>query len=352
MRETSKIIIFTRGDIMGKRKYHAPHRSSLGVRRKRANSTKPKVGGWPPYSGAPKLKGFPAIKAGMTQLLTKEDNKSSHKHGIEKLEAVTILEAPPIVLFGMRGYKYTPYGKKIVAEVRAESPYKFMKKYKCLPKEYKEEEQLEKFKQKLNEMNEIRALVHTQPALTRIGTKKPQIFEIPIGANSVQEAFDYAVGKLKQEIQVDEFISAGDYVDVIGITKGKGFQGPVKRHGIKILPRKTKGEKRAVGSIGAWHPARVTWTVPRYGQLGFFRRTEYNKRVMQIGSDGKEVTPKGGIPGYGIVGGKAGVTRYVLLKGSVPGVKKRTVMLRLPIRPKKVTLPEPTVTLVSTEPQN
>ena len=233
-----------------------------------------------------------------------------------------------------------------------ESPYKFFKKLKALPKEYNEEEKIEQFKAKLDEMNEIRALVHTQPALLRIGTKKPAIYEIPIGASSVQEAFDYAIDKMKQEIQVDEFITAGEFVDVIGITKGKGFQGPVKRHGITILPRKTKGERRAVGSIGAWHPARVTWTTPRYGQLGFFRRTEYNKRVLRIGSDASEVTPRGGIPGYGIIGGKGGVTRYLLVKGSVPGSKKRMVMLRLPVRPKKVALPEPRITYVSTAAQN
>lgn len=88
-------------------------------------------------------------------------------------------------------------------------------------------------------------------------------------------------------------------MDVLAITKGKGFQGPVKRWGVKILPRKSRKTKRGVAVIGPWHPTRVLYTVPRAGQMGYFQRTEYNKRILKIGADGKEITPRVVLYGMG-----------------------------------------------------
>lgn len=70
-----------------------------------------------------------------------------------------------------------------------------------------------------------------------------------------------------------------------------------------------------VACIGAWHPARVSWTVARSGQMGFHHRTEMNKKVYRVGKKGgdmhnastefdvteKDITPMGGFPHYGIV---------------------------------------------------
>ena len=70
-----------------------------------------------------------------------------------------------------------------------------------------------------------------------------------------------------------------------------------------------------VACIGAWHPARVSWTVARSGQHGYHHRTEQNKKVYKIGKKGedshlattevdvtkKDITPMGGFPHYGIV---------------------------------------------------
>jgi large subunit ribosomal protein L3 len=100
-------------------------------------------------------------------------------------------------------------------------------------------------------------------------------------------------------------------MDVVAITKGKGFQGPVKRWGVKLLPRKSRKTKRGVACIGPWKPARVLYTVPRAGQMGYHQRTEYNKRILKIGIDGKEVTPNGGFVRYGEVKGT-----YVIVDGS------------------------------------
>jgi len=111
-------------------------------------------------------------------------------------------------------------------------------------------------------------------------------------------------------------------IDIIGVTKGKGFEGVTARWGTRKLPRKTHKGLRKVACIGAWHPARVSRTVPRAGQRGYFHRTEINKKVYRIGkgihknAEGKlifnnastefdvtekSITPLGGFPHYGVV---------------------------------------------------
>jgi len=54
-------------------------------------------------------------------------------------------------------------------------------------------------------------------------------------------------------------------VDTIGVTKGYGTEGVIKRFGVTRMPRKTHRGLRKVGCIGAWHPAGVKWTVARRG---------------------------------------------------------------------------------------
>lgn len=85
----------------------------------------------------------------------------------------------------------------------------------------------------------------------------------------------------------------------------------------------TSAAAAQVACIGAWHPARVSWTVARAGQHGFHHRTEMNKKVYKIGKMGedshkattdydvtdKEITPMGGFPHYGIVN-----EDYIMLK--------------------------------------
>jgi large subunit ribosomal protein L3 len=97
----------------------------------------------------------------------------------------------------------------------------------------------------------------------------------------------------------------------------------VKRWGIRKKFHKARKTVRAVGSIGGWHPHYVLYSVPRAGQMGFHQRTEYNKQVVKIGQEGKDVTPKGGFIRYGEI--KA---EYVMLSGTVPGPARRAITLR------------------------
>jgi large subunit ribosomal protein L3 len=136
---------------------------------------------------------------------------------------------------------------------------------------------------------------------------------------------------LGKEVKPSDVLKEGEAVDAIGITKGKGTTGPVKRFGIVIQNRHAKGKRRHVGSLGQEQPGRVRWTVPMAGQMGFQQRTELNKRVLKINEvekAGAEITPVAGFKGYGLVKGP-----YILVEGSVPGHKKRLVFLRTAMRP-------------------
>ena len=73
--------------------------------------------------------------------------------------------------------------------------------------------------------------------------------------------------------------------------KGKGWQGVVKRWGVRILQHKSRKTKRGIATLGPWHPNRVLYTVPRAGQMGYHQRTEYNKRILEIGKNGEEIIP-------------------------------------------------------------
>ncbi len=279
----------------------------------------------------------------MTRVIYKEDSPKSHVANTDRATAVTVIETPPIVLMGMRTYHETPYGLKILAEAKLSSPSKFLRRIRTrFPDEELYNTQLENVENSLENAVQLRAIVHTQPDLTSVGTKKPSIFEIMVGCKTFKEGFEWLKERIGQELQIGDLTKPGHYLDVVGITKGKGFSGVVKRHGVTLLQKKSKHTKRGVGSIAPWTPARVQWVLPRYGQLGYFRRTEFNKRVMIVGENPDSINPRGDFIRYGKV-----KNRYVVLKGSVPGPKKRMVMLREPIRAQNKLIVEPRISYVS-----
>jgi len=184
--------------------------------------------------------------------------------------------------------------------------------------------------------------------LSNLPRIKPDIIEIMItGGKTPTEQLTFALEHLGKEVRIRDVLSEGELVDVIGVSKGKGFQGPVKRHGVKLLPRKTRGTKRGIACIGPWHPARVMYTAARAGQVGFHQRTEYNKRVVKISETGDEINPKGGFLRYGLIKGD-----HIIVLGSVPGPKKRLIRLRKSIRPKRILeVTAPTITYISRQTQ-
>lgn len=89
-------------------------------------------------------------------------------------------------------------------------------------------------------------------------------------------------------MKVDSVFEKDEMIDVLGVTRGKGVAGVIKRFGVKHLQKKTHRGWRRVGCIGSWHPARVRFTVARTGQLGYHHRTEVNKKVYRIANGSKD----------------------------------------------------------------
>jgi len=101
-----------------------------------------------------------------------------------------------------------------------------------------------------------------------------------------------------QELKVDLFFKEGDLIDVIGITKGKGFQGVMKRHGFRGGPS-THGsmQHRAPGSIGSTDFQRVIKGKKMAGQMGNVRMTVQNLRVVRVFPDKNLLLVIGAVPG-------------------------------------------------------
>jgi len=208
---------------------------------------------------------------------------------------------------------------------------KYAKKYADGQKEINE--QLEKVK---STCAVVRAICHTQIRKLKIGQKKAHIMEIQVNGGDVAAKVDFCVNLFEKQVPVDAVFTQNEMLDVIGVTKGRGYEGVTTRWGTTRLPRKSHRGLRKVACIGAWHPAKVQFSVARPGQNGFHHRTEMNKKVYKIGKGSEEnnattefdlteksITPVGSFVHYGDVR-----EDYMLLKGCIVGPKKRVVTLR------------------------
>jgi len=332
---------------MGHRKTHAPRHGSLAyLPRKRAEHLLARTNFWPTIEAeTPKLLGFIAYKAGMTHVFAIEDSKRSPDFGKEIIRAATVLETPPLLICATRAYTRNLDGLRTLTEAWIKDPPKSLERIFTLPENFNAEEGLKRIEQELAKVAKIRVVAVTQPQETRLSKKKPDIAEIELGGGTVQQQFEFAKSLMGKTVTSAEIFKQGQYVDVASVSTGKGWQGPVKRWGVTILQAKGRKTKRGIATLGPWNPHHVMYSVARAGQMGYHQRTEYNKRILKIGKDGKEVTPKGGFLRYGLVRGS-----YIILAGSIAGTEKRPIRLRFPARPPRNVAEEPPqITQVSLE---
>jgi large subunit ribosomal protein L3 len=291
------------------------------------------------------LMGFAGFKAGGINVMTVDDREKTPNFGRQFLNPSTVIATPPIRIVGIRGYSYGVNGKRVAFDVYS----------KDLPKElarkgnirYKEE----LFSRAQNSLSSVDNVVATATVLPReanLSQKKPFVYEIAVSSNDNQKKFEYIKDLFGKEIRVQDIFQLGQYIDVIGITRGKGVEGPITRFGVKRKQHKSRKSVRAVGTLGPISPAVVMYTVARQGQRGFHQRTEYNKRILLMSSANKDnqvsINPSGGFKHYGLI-----KQDYVVLRGSVPGVPKRLVKLRQPIRNTHRRVIEPKVIEVMTK---
>ena len=185
----------------------------------------------------------------------------------------------------------------------------------------------------------VRVLISTQMSKLNFRQRKAHLLEVQVNGGTIAKKVDWAVSKLESEVTVGEVFADNEMIDTMGVTRGKGTAGVVKRFGVTKLPRKTHRGLRKVGCVGAWHPAAVKWTVARTGQLGYFHRTELNKKIYRVGAGAnrgvknnatteadaieKNITPLGGFPHYGVVNND-----FLMLRGCIMGCRKRPITLR------------------------
>merc|ERR1712088_98932 len=348
---------------MSHRNFSAPRHGSMGFYpKKRSKRHRGKVKAFPKDDSSKPchLTAFIGYKTGMTHIVREADRPGSKVNKKEIVEAVTIIETPPMMCVGVVGYIETPRGLRALKTVWAEHigeecRRRFYKnwsksKKKAFTKASKKwEDDLGK-KEIAKELNQIkkycsvvRLICHTQQKLLRRRQKKAHIMEIQINGGTVPQKVDWARELFEKEVRCKSVFAKDEMIDCIGVTKGKGFKGVTSRWHTKKLPRKTHKGLRKVACIGAWHPARVGFSVARAGQKGYHHRTEINKKIYRMGKgvhqDGgkvvknnastdydlteKTITPMGGFPHYGELNND-----FVMLLGATPGPKKRVLTLR------------------------
>jgi len=292
-------------------------------------------------------------KAGMTHIVREVDKPGSKIHKKEVVEAVTIVETPPMVVVGLVGYVETPQGLRALTSVWAQhlseecrrrfyknwykSKKKAFTKYALRYEASKKKRTIDLDLKRIRKYcTVIRVIAHTQIRKLNLRQKKAHIMEIQVNGGSPSQKVNFGLNLFEKQINVDTVFEESEMLDVIGISKGHGFEGVTARWGTTRLPRKTHKGLRKVACIGAWHPSRVQWSVPRAGQYGYYHRTEINKKIYRIGKAGaqntattttdlteKKITPMGGFPHYGIV-----KEDFLMLKGGIIGSKKRVITLR------------------------
>jgi len=350
---------------MSHRKFERPRHGSLGfLPRKRTKHHSGKIKSFPKddQSKPPHLTAFLTYKAGMTHIVRDMDRPGSKLHKKEVAEAVSILEAPPMVVVGFVGYVETPRGLRALTSVWAGHLSEECKRrfYKTWHKS--KQKAFTKYQKKWSEASKgseapmaaeiarakkycqvIRAICHTQIAKVKLGSKKAHIKEIQVNGGTAEQKVDFVTGLFEQEVKVADLFAQDEMIDIIGATKGHGIAGVVTRWGVTRLARKSHRGLRKVACIGSWHPARVQFQVPRSGQRGYHHRTEINKKIYRIGKAAKDdphgamteadltekgITPMGGFSHYGEV-----TQDWVMLRGTVMGPRKRIITLRKSLLP-------------------
>jgi len=346
---------------MSHRKFECPRHGSLGfLPKKRTRHIAGKLKSFPKDDQKAEchLTAFMGYKAGMTHIVRNVTKPGSKLDKKDVVECVTILECPPMVAVGLVGYVDTPRGPRALSTVWAghlsdECRRKFYKTwYKSKKKAFtkyakKYEKESEKIDAELERIKKycstIRVLCHTQISLTKLSQKKAHLKEIQVNGGNIAGKVDFCKGLFEKKIRVGSVFEQNEMIDCIGVSAGRGTDGVITRWGVTRLPRKTHRGLRKVACIGAWHPARVQFQVPRAGQNGYHHRVEINKKIYRVGKclaedplngstsndlTEKAITPMGGFPHYGEIN-----EDFLMIKGAVIGIRKRMITLRKTLLP-------------------
>ena len=323
---------------MGHRRQSQPRRGSIAyLPRGRAKSMEARIRTWPKItSDEPKLLGHAGFKAGCVQLVSVDDRDKTPNAGKQLVSLGTVIVTPPLLIIGVRGYSKDANGKHAYFDIYAnDTPKNIERAFNIKPNE----EAIAQAEKSLKHIKEIFAIVAVTPNLAGLEQKKPYIFEVSVSGGDIPKQFLFVKELLGKEVKIEQVFENGVTVDVAAITKGKGWEGPITRWGVKRKQHKSRKSVREVGSLGPISPQYVMYTVPRAGQRGFHQRVEYDKRILVMSNTEKNefvINPTGGFKHFGNVNGD-----FIIVKGSVPGTYRRLIKLRKQIRnePKKILKP-------------
>merc|ERR1712141_828705 len=231
----------------------------------------------------------------------------------EVVEAVTIIETPPVVVVGVVGYIETPRGLRTFKTVWAEhlseecrrrfykNWYRSKKKaFTRASKKWQEDgaKEIEKDFAKMKKYCKvIRVIVHTQMKLLKKRQKKAHVMEVQINGGTIAQKVDWARERLEKQVNVGQVFAEDESIDVIGVTKGKGYNHRTEIN--KKIYRMGKGVHQDGGKVVKNNAS-----------------TDYDLTE-------KTITPMGGFPHYGELNND-----FVMLLGATPGPKKRVITLR------------------------
>uniref|UniRef100_A0A2I3G0I4 60S ribosomal protein L3 n=1 Tax=Nomascus leucogenys TaxID=61853 RepID=A0A2I3G0I4_NOMLE len=336
-------------------RFSAPRHGSLGcLPQKRSGKHHGKVKSFPKDDPSKLVHhtAFLGYKAGMTNIVREVDRPGSKVKKKEVVEAVTIVETPPVVVVGTVGYVETPRGLQTFKTVFTEHISNACKRYfyknwhkskkkaftkyckKCQDEDGKK--QLEKDFSSMKRYRQVICIIaYTQMCLLPLRQRKAHLTEIQVKGGTVAKKLDWAHERLEQQVPVKKVFGQDEMIDVIGLTKGNGYKGVTSRWHTKKLPRKTHRGLCKVACIGAQHPAPVAFPVARVWQKGYHHRTEINKKIYKIRQ------------GYFI---KDMTNDFVMLKDCVVDTKKQVLALHksLPVPTKRRALEKTDLKFIDT----
>lgn len=282
--------------------------------RSRARKVLPRVN-WTVFNHEEEgLLGFVMYKVGMKSAVVTDNTEHSMTKGKKISLPVTILEAPNMKIFSVRFCKHEKPIKDIIVS-----------NDKALKSKLKVPKVLGNLDKVPEHYDDIRIIAYSIPSQTSV-KKTPDLVELGI---SSKDKLNYIKSLMGKEITLNDFLGKHKLFDVRGITTGRGLVGSVKRFGLNLKSHKSEKGVRRAGSLGPWHPARVTYFAPQAGQLGNFTRITYNSVALTSGNiKEKDINPSAGFRHYGKIN-----TNYLILKGSVQGVKKRQLLITRAFRP-------------------
>jgi len=229
---------------MGRRSH--PRRGSMAFSpRKRSSRHFGHVKSWPETDASEvRVQGFAGWKAGMTHVMSRDLNPKSTSAGQEIRIPVTVVEVPKMRVLGVRGYKMTPYGKQAAGEAWIDSeqiaeafPQLFRRLHNNALKVHDSEKHLDALD--AGDLIEVRIIAATQPhSVTGTPSKTPEVMELGLVGGDYAAKLEWAKEHLGQELSIGDVFDEGVYVDAVGVTKGYGWQGALKKK--KPKPREVK----------------------------------------------------------------------------------------------------------------